>query len=122
MSLVEDHFKLHHPPFPQAVDKAALLAHTALKDAVERMRFALECDAIALLTAESGCGKTTALAHLARELDPRRCFRRHHNAPRAGYTQVPPCPAERAAHVLRVETGYRIPTMLSRVPPGTSPP
>ncbi|GAB4113927.1 MAG: hypothetical protein OHK0013_49050 [Sandaracinaceae bacterium] len=84
MSLVEDHFKLHHPPFPQAVDKAALLAHTALKDAVERMRFALECDAIALLTAESGCGKTTALAHLARELDPRRCFRRHHDAPRAG--------------------------------------
>lgn len=38
MSLIEDHFKLHHPPFPQAVDKAALLSHTSLKDAVERLR------------------------------------------------------------------------------------
>ena len=70
MSLVEDHFKLHHPPFPQAVDKVALLQHSTLKDAVERLRFALDRDAIALLTAESGCGKTTVLAHLARELDP----------------------------------------------------
>lgn len=69
MSLVEDHFKLHHAPFPQAVDKAALLSHASLKDALERLRFALERDAIALLTAESGCGKTTVLAHLARELD-----------------------------------------------------
>jgi type II secretory pathway predicted ATPase ExeA len=70
MSLVEDHFKLHHPPFPQAVHKTALLTHAALKDAVERLRFALDRDAIAVLTAESGCGKTTALAHLVRELDP----------------------------------------------------
>jgi len=69
MSLVEDHFKLHRPPFPQAVDKAALLAHPSLKDAVERVRFALDRDAIALLTGESGCGKTTALGHLVRDLD-----------------------------------------------------
>jgi general secretion pathway protein A len=66
MSLVEDHFKLHHPPFPQAVDKGALLAHSSLKEAVERLRFALDRDAIALLTAESGCGKTTVLGHLVR--------------------------------------------------------
>jgi type II secretory pathway predicted ATPase ExeA len=70
MSLVEDHFKLHHPPFPQAVDKAALLSHQTLKDAIERLRFAIDRDAIAILTAESGCGKTTALAQLVRDLDP----------------------------------------------------
>lgn len=69
MSLVEDHFKLHRPPFPQVVDKAALLAHSSLKDAIERLHFALDRDAIALLTAESGCGKTTALGHLVRDLD-----------------------------------------------------
>jgi type II secretory pathway predicted ATPase ExeA len=69
MSLVEDHFKLHHPPFPQAVDKTGLLQHPSLKEAVERLRFALDRDAIALLTAESGCGKTTVLAHLTRELE-----------------------------------------------------
>jgi type II secretory pathway predicted ATPase ExeA len=69
MSLVEDHFKLHRPPFPQAVDKAALFAHPSLKDAVERVRFALDRDAIALLIAESGCGKTTVLGHLVRDLD-----------------------------------------------------
>ena len=33
------------------------------------MRFALDRDAIALLIAESGCGKTTALGHFVRDLD-----------------------------------------------------
>lgn len=69
MSLVEDHFKFVRPPFPQAADKAAMLVHPSLKDAVERLRFALERDAIALLTAESGCGKSSALGHLVRGLD-----------------------------------------------------
>jgi type II secretory pathway predicted ATPase ExeA len=69
MSIVEDHFKLHRPPFPQAVDKTAMFAHPSLKDAIERLRFALDRDAIAVLTAESGCGKTTTLAALVRDLD-----------------------------------------------------
>lgn len=69
MSLVEDHFKFHRPPFPQVTDKAALLVHPSLKEAVDRLGFALERDAIALLTAESGCGKSTVLGHLVRELD-----------------------------------------------------
>lgn len=70
MSLIEDHFKLHRPPFPQSADKTALLVHANVKDSLERLRFSLERDAIALLTAESGCGKTTTLGCLARELDP----------------------------------------------------
>jgi type II secretory pathway predicted ATPase ExeA len=69
MTLVEDHFKLHRPPFPQSADKAALLVHTSMKEALDRVRFALERDAIALVTAESGCGKSTLLGCLARDLD-----------------------------------------------------
>ncbi len=70
MSIVEDHFKLSGPPFPQSAEPAALLSHQSLRDAVERVRFAIDRDGIALLTAESGCGKSTALGWLARELDP----------------------------------------------------
>jgi type II secretory pathway predicted ATPase ExeA len=70
MSLIEDHFKLHRAPFPQAVDPAALLHHQSLKDALDRLRFALDRDGIALLSAESGCGKSTVLGCLSRELDP----------------------------------------------------
>jgi type II secretory pathway predicted ATPase ExeA len=70
MSIVEDHFKLHTAPFPQAAEPAAVLNHQGLKDALERLRFALDRDGIALLSAESGCGKSTVLGCLCRELDP----------------------------------------------------
>ena len=70
MSLIEDHFKLHRAPFPQAVEPAALLHHQSLKDALDRLRFALDRDGIALVSAESGCGKSTVLGCLSRELDP----------------------------------------------------
>ncbi|MGH8696730.1 MAG: ExeA family protein [Burkholderiales bacterium] len=70
MSLLEDHFKLLRPPFPQSAEAAALLAHASLRDAVERLRFAVDRDGIALLTAESGCGKSTVLGCLVRDLDP----------------------------------------------------
>jgi type II secretory pathway predicted ATPase ExeA len=70
MSLLEDHFKLHRPPFPQAVDAAALLNHQSLRDALDRLRFAVDRDGIALLSAESGCGKSTVLGCLSRDLDP----------------------------------------------------
>jgi type II secretory pathway predicted ATPase ExeA len=69
MSIIEDHFKLHRPPFSQAAEAAALLHHQSLKDALDRLRFAIDRDGIALFTAESGCGKSTALATLARDLD-----------------------------------------------------
>lgn len=70
MSIVEEHFKLHRAPFPQAADPAALLHHQTLKDALDRLRFAIDRDGIALLSAESGCGKSTVLGCLIRELDP----------------------------------------------------
>ena len=70
MSLIEDHFKLHCAPFPQAANAAALLQHQGIKDALERLRFAVDRDGIALLSVESGCGKSTVLGCLSRELDP----------------------------------------------------
>jgi type II secretory pathway predicted ATPase ExeA len=69
MSLIEDHFKLHRPPFPQTAEPASLLHHQSLKDALERLHFAIDRDGIALLSAESGCGKSTVLGCLCRELD-----------------------------------------------------
>jgi type II secretory pathway predicted ATPase ExeA len=69
MSVLEDHFKLHAPPFPQSVVAGALLRHQGLKEALERLRFALDRDGIVLVTAEAGCGKSTVLATLTRELD-----------------------------------------------------
>jgi len=70
MSVVEEHFKLHTAPFPQAAEPAAVLNHQGLKDALDRLRFALDRDGIALLSAESGCGKSTILGCLCRQLDP----------------------------------------------------
>lgn len=70
MSIIEDHFRLHHPPFPQVAEPAAVLSHQSLKDALDRLRFAVDRDGIALLTAESGCGKSTVLGALTRDLDP----------------------------------------------------
>jgi type II secretory pathway predicted ATPase ExeA len=70
MSLLEDHFKLHTAPFPQSAAPGALLRHQGVKDAHERLRFAVDRDAIALFSAESGCGKTTVLGLLCRELEP----------------------------------------------------
>jgi type II secretory pathway predicted ATPase ExeA len=70
MSDLEEHFKLHRSPFPQVTDTHALLNHQSLKDALERLRFAVDRDGIALLSAESGCGKSTVLGCLGRELDP----------------------------------------------------
>lgn len=68
MSL-ERHFGLASAPFPRSAPEAALLRHRGLDDVVDRLRFALERDSIATLVAESGCGKSTALALFARSLD-----------------------------------------------------
>ncbi len=70
MSPIEEHFKLVRPPFPQSAEAVALLHHASLKDALDRLRFAIDRDGIALLTAESGCGKSTVLGCLSRDLDP----------------------------------------------------
>lgn len=70
MSLLEQHFQLHSPPFPQCVDASAMLTHQNIKDAQERLLFATERDGIALVTAEAGCGKSTLLGAYVRGLDP----------------------------------------------------
>ncbi len=114
MSIVEDHFKLHHPPFPQVVDKAALLSHPALKDAVERLRFALDRDAIALLTAESGCGKTTALAQLVRDLDATAHQVIYSSMARSRRSAYSPTSSPRPA-CARADSRARPPTSSSRI-------
>jgi type II secretory pathway predicted ATPase ExeA len=70
MNLIENHFNLHSPPFPQAPDPEAILHHASLKSALERLRFSVDRDGIALLSAESGCGKSTVLGCFNRDLDP----------------------------------------------------
>lgn len=70
MSIIEDHFRLTRPPFPQTAEGNAMLHHQPLKDALDRLRFAIDRDGIAVFTAESGSGKSTTLANLVRDLDP----------------------------------------------------
>lgn len=66
---LEEHFALARSPFPKAATPASLLRTPAVEHAIERLRFALERDTIALLVAESGCGKSTVLFELAQSLD-----------------------------------------------------
>lgn len=66
---LEEYFGLSHPPFPKATGDAALLRHGGLEEILAGLRFSLTRDTIALLVAESGCGKSTALGVFARSLD-----------------------------------------------------
>jgi len=66
---LEEYFKLDRPPFPKAATKEALLMTPGLEHVIERLRFAISRDTIALLIAEAGCGKSTALSLLCRGLD-----------------------------------------------------
>lgn len=66
---LEEHFGLTQPPFPKAASEATLLRHNGLQETLERLRFALARDTIALLVAESGCGKSTTLGLFAKSLD-----------------------------------------------------
>lgn len=66
---LEQHFGLSRPPFPRAASDSSLLATPGLTQVLERLHFAIERDTIALLVAESGCGKSTALSRFAKSLD-----------------------------------------------------
>jgi type II secretory pathway predicted ATPase ExeA len=66
---LEEYFNLSRPPFPKAASRDSLLLTPALEHVLDRMVFAIERDTIAMLIAESGCGKSTALSQLARRLD-----------------------------------------------------
>lgn len=66
---LEEHFGLSQPPFPKAATELSLLRHSALQEILDKLRFALSRDTIALLVAESGCGKSTTLGLFAKSLD-----------------------------------------------------
>jgi type II secretory pathway predicted ATPase ExeA len=66
---LEEHFGLSQPPFPKAATELSLLRHSALQEILDKLRFALGRDTIALLVAESGCGKSTILGLFAKSLD-----------------------------------------------------
>ena len=66
---LEQYFGLSKPPFPKATTKESLLMNPALENVLDQLHFALARDTIALLVAESGCGKSTALSLFAQSLD-----------------------------------------------------
>lgn len=66
---IEEYFELTSPPFPKAANDKTMLLNSAFNKILSRLRFAVERDAIAMVVAESGCGKSTALAVFARSLD-----------------------------------------------------
>jgi len=66
---LEEHFGLTQAPFPKTAADAALLRHPGLEEVLHGLRCALTRDTIALLVAESGCGKSTVLSLFARSLD-----------------------------------------------------
>ncbi|NMC69060.1 MAG: AAA family ATPase [Myxococcales bacterium] len=66
---LEEHFGFTQPPFPRVAPESALLRHQGLEEVLARLRFAMDRDTIAVLFADSGCGKSTALSLFARSLD-----------------------------------------------------
>jgi type II secretory pathway predicted ATPase ExeA len=66
---LEEYFKLPRQPFPKAATDDALLRTAGLDQVITRLRFAITRDTIAMLIAESGCGKSTALSLFSRGLD-----------------------------------------------------
>jgi type II secretory pathway predicted ATPase ExeA len=68
MSQLLHHFGFRYHPFARHTPKEALLHHRGFEEALGRLRFSVELDAIALLVAESGCGKSLLLGQLADEL------------------------------------------------------
>ncbi|MFH0901573.1 MAG: AAA family ATPase [Pseudomonadota bacterium] len=66
---LEEHFQLARPPFPKAAGRDGLLMTPGLTQVIKKLRFAIGRDTIAMLIAESGCGKSTALSLFSRTLD-----------------------------------------------------
>jgi type II secretory pathway predicted ATPase ExeA len=68
MTTLQEQFGFTQQPFPRVPSGDAIL-HKGLEEVIARLHFALERDTIALLVADSGCGKSTALSLFARSLD-----------------------------------------------------
>ena len=69
MTTLQEQFGFTQQPFPRVPADGALLRHKGLEEVLAKLHFALERDTIALLMAESGCGKSTALSLFAKSLD-----------------------------------------------------
>ena len=68
MSKLLRHFGFVHHPFSRQTSADALFRHRGFEEALGRLRFSVELDAIAILVAESGCGKSLLLGQLADEV------------------------------------------------------
>ncbi len=68
MSQLLRHFGLAHHPFARSTPKEALFRHRGFEESLSRLRFTVELDGIALLVAETGCGKSLLLGELGDEL------------------------------------------------------
>ena len=66
---LEQHFGLSQPPFLRTATPASLMRTPTHDQILDRLRFALTRDIIAMLVAESGCGKSTTLSLFAQTLD-----------------------------------------------------
>ena len=62
------HFGFDHHPFGRQTPAAALLHHESFDEALDRLRYSVELDAVAMLVAEAGCGKSMLMGQLADEL------------------------------------------------------
>lgn len=68
MSQLLRHFGFRHHPFARQTPKDGLLRHRGFEEAFGRLRYSVELDSIAVLVAESGCGKSLLLGVLADEM------------------------------------------------------
>ena len=65
--LILQHFDLDSHPFGRSTPKAALFRHRGFEEARSRLRFTIELDSLAILVAESGCGKSLLLGEIGDE-------------------------------------------------------
>lgn len=68
MTQLLSHYGFRQHPFGRQTSNDALLRHRGFEEALGRLRFCVELDSIAILIAESGCGKSLLLGQLADEL------------------------------------------------------
>ena len=68
MSQLLQHFGFSHHPFSQYTSKKAIYLHKGFQEANKRIFFASEIYTIAMLIAESGCGKSLLLKYFSDEI------------------------------------------------------
>lgn len=68
MSHLLQHYGFTRHPFARHTPKDAMLRHRGFEEALNRLRFTIELDGIAVLMADAGCGKSLLLGELADDL------------------------------------------------------